>query len=158
VKRLIVCLAMASVEASPADEAKKAVRTYTNEDLARVAPRRAETGALSAVETGPPAAPGSKGDGQAARKAEEAHWRREAERVRERVRALARDADAIRDRIDAARRRQASPSPRRAGSLGEDGTASLERRLAAVLAEMRERQTDLEERARRAGALPGWLR
>jgi hypothetical protein len=156
-KRLIVCLAMASVEASPADEPKKAVRTYTNEDLARVAPLRGETGALSTVDTGPPAR-GSKGDGQAARTAEEAHWRRAAERVRERVRALARDADEIRDRIDAARRRQASPSPRRSGSRGDDDTASLERRLAAVLAEMRERQADLEERARRAGALPGWLR
>jgi hypothetical protein len=157
VKRLIVCL-LASAGAAPADEPKKPVPTYTNEDLERVAPFRAETGALSQVAPAPAGASRarSREAPEAGRRADEAYWRGEAERVRERVRALAREAEAIRERIDALRERAASSRSRQAGAA--PGTAGLERRLALVLAEARERQDELEDRARRAGALPGWLR
>ena len=46
----------------------------------------------------------------------------------------------------------------RRASSGAGSAATLRARLAALERRMRQMETDLSERARRAGALPGWLR
>jgi hypothetical protein len=46
----------------------------------------------------------------------------------------------------------------RRGSSGEGSAATLRARLFALERRMREMEVDLSERARRARALPGWLR
>ena len=46
----------------------------------------------------------------------------------------------------------------RRGSSGTGSAATLRARLVALERRIRQMETDLSERARRAGALPGWLR
>ena len=132
----------------------------TNADLERVHPFAAETGvrSLPAVEGDPtPAAepePATRGRG-------EAYWRREAAGVRERLRALEERADGLRVRIA---ERERAPSDetvygsRKRSSAGSTSIASLQGSLAAVERRMQWTWEDFEERARRDGALPGWLR
>jgi hypothetical protein len=144
----------------PARPARPPARVYTNADLERVHPFAAETGvrSLPAVEGDPtPAAvpePATRGRG-------EAYWRREAAAVRERLRALEERADGLRARIA---ERERAPSDetvygsRKRSSAGSTSNASLQRSLAAVERRMQRTWEDLEERARRDGALPGWLR
>jgi septal ring factor EnvC (AmiA/AmiB activator) len=128
---------------------------YTNEDLERIAPLRAQTG----VSSRPAAAASSalKEPRRATSKADaEAHWRHEAERVRARIRTLQEKADDVQSKIDERRRRPPSTSRRTAQAPVD--TSALERHLARIDETIRELQADLEERARRARALPGWLR
>jgi len=159
-----VCLALLAGPAiAGATEGKPAVPVYTNEDLERVHPFRDETGVAS-VPAFPPERPGGSAYGPAAagvkpraRTADrhsEAYWRAEAERVRRQVRKLEVQAEDLRRRIGAARsepwlsrRRRAAPD-----------TSAWHARLAAVERLRREVEADLLDRARRAGALPGWLR
>lgn len=135
-------------------------RVYTDEDLARVSPLRGQTGVESvpAGSDGRAAAASTRRRGIADDPAEragghgEAYWRRESQRVQERVRALRRQADDLRRRIDA-RRREPGVLP-----LADPRVRELTRQLDALEGRMRELGADLEDRARRAGAPPGWLR
>ena len=138
--------------------AKPPVRLYTNEDLDRVRPFRDETGVLSvpAVAAGerdasPPAREGRKARG-------EAYWRREAEKVRDRVQAMEAQAAELRAQI-AERAEEASRQARGRRSSGGGGSSAAQRaKLASLERRMRQIEENLAERARREGALPGWLR
>jgi hypothetical protein len=133
------------------------VRVYTNADLDRVHPFAAETGGSSVpavaadeASTARPAESRRKGKG-------EEHWRAEAARVRERLRALEERAAELRSQI-AERSSQSEVFGRRRSSAGKTSVAALQASLAAVERRAWLTQEDLEERARRDGALPGWLR
>jgi hypothetical protein len=146
-------------EVSPSPK-PPAVRVYTNDDLDRLRPYRSETGALDE----PAIPPAPTGGGRAGRLDEsaraEAYWRSQADRLREKLWPLRRQIDDLRRRADQARQRpddrdygrKRSASPR--GPSAED----LGARQRAIEEEIRRRESDLEDRARRAGALPGWLR
>lgn len=147
-----------SAQEKPAPTRPKA-RVYTNEDLDRVHPFAAETGGSSApaVETD---------DTTQARPAErererkgkgEEHWRAEAARVREKLRGLEERAAELRSKI-AERSSESEVFGRRRSSGAKASVAPLQASLAAVERRMRLTQEDLEDRARRDGALPGWLR
>ena len=143
------CLLLCATAAAAAPGAP--ARVYTNDDLERI---RRERGAAPEPPPGTPEAPAArpsdgKRDGDDAR---EARWRREAERVRERLQPLREQADDLRQQIDA-RWRMPGVKPVSDGSL-----LTLRRKLAALESRIREAEDRLEERARRAGALPGWLR
>jgi uncharacterized coiled-coil protein SlyX len=178
----VLCFAPAgSADDPPPPPPRPAVRVYTNEDLARVHPLRGETGVDSepAVAPAPPAresrgssrAAGRRaggGGGEPARAGAtdargEAYWRREAEKVRDHMRVLLDRADTLRARIaaqDEHRRQSFRQSRRGTSSSGasSDSGAQLQAQLAQVERRMRELEEDLADRARREGALPGWLR
>ena len=151
---LFVCgLALAAVARS---EDKVPVRLYTNEDLERVAPYRDQTGVASVPSVAASFSPASPEPRDAGRRPQgEAYWRREAEGVRERVRALEARAAEIRQRLAESRQAPAVFGRRRPAA---PATAGLEARLHSLEREIREVQEGLEDRARREGALPGWLR
>jgi hypothetical protein len=141
-----LCLAFGAAGDEP-----KAVRVYTNEDLKRVSPRKGETGVLS--EPGAEAAERSEPKRETLSPARgESYWRREAERLKEWAEAQREAAAELAARADERRKRRgvlASSDPQ---------IRSWERRIRAIEARVRERQVQLEDRARREGALPGWLR
>ena len=126
-------------------------------------PFRDQTGVRSVPAVSPeraPSAPERRGTGLVdAHGRGEEYWRREAERVRDRVRAMETQADELRLRI-AERAEEAGRALTRGrrGSSGAGSTATLRARIAALEQRMKEMQTELSERARRARALPGWLR
>ena len=159
----LLALACATAGAGADEAARPAprppARVYTNADLERVHPFAAETGASSV-----PAVPVDE-TSTVAREPErrgqgEAHWRREAAAVRERLRALEERAAGLRTRV--AERERARDDTvyggRKRSSAGSTSVASLQASLAAVERRIGKTQDDLEERARRDGALPGWLR
>ena len=148
-----------SARSAPADAGgrpKPPVRVYTNEDLDRVRPFRDETG-VSSVPAVPPGAPeaGPRG-GERPRARGETFWRREAERVRDRVRTMEAQAAELRAQI-AERADEASHLTRGRRSTGS-GLTTLRAKLAGLERRMRQMEEDLADRARREGALPGWLR
>lgn len=152
-------LASAPSAANAKQARKPPARLYTNADLERVHPFVAETGVTSipaAADGGGRALETEVGPRRPARRGE-AYWRAEAARVHERVRALEERAAALRGRI-AERAREPEVFGRRRSSSGGSGTASLQASLAAVERRILKTEDDLEERARRDGALPGWLR
>lgn len=137
-------------------EEKKPVPLYTNEDLERVSPHRDETGVSSKVVVpAPPPAP--RRPPEEARARSEAYWRRQAEQLHVRL-------QRARDRIDELRARiaehEAQPPPRRRRGpvTGEARIEGWRRQLAVLEARVREEEARFEDRARREGALPGWLR
>jgi hypothetical protein len=138
-----------SAGASALDDDKKPVPLYTNEDLRRVSPYRDETG----VSSKPAAAPAPELASERGRVRGEEYWRREAERLRDRLWPLRERASELRFRIEE-RRRQ--PPRRRGGVDAQIGT--LERRLRVLEGRIREAESRFEDRARRERALPGWLR
>lgn len=143
---LVVVLMFLAPEPSPSP----AVRVYTKADLDRLAARRDEGGVFTTSSTPEPVAadkPARASSGQG-----EEYWRREAEKMRDRVRPLREKADLLRERIDE-RRRKPGVRP-----YSDPGIVALERDLARVLELARELEERLEDRARRARALPGWLR
>jgi len=153
---LVLTSALQGAEEKPKPKRPPA-RVYTNADLDRVHPFAAETGgssvpAVAADEASAarPAESRRKGKG-------EEHWRAEAARVRERLRALEERAAELRSQI-AERGSQSEVFGRRRSSAGKTSVAALQASLAAVERRARLTQEDLEERARRDGALPGWLR
>lgn len=166
--RIVALVLGGSLAWAPAAEAGDPGRTYTNEDLERLAPRRAETGVASV-----PAFGSSRQDPATGGVHDEAYWRREAEHLREQLRPLRQRALALQLRIEhtaqetrktktnpqpAARSQQRRP-PTPAPTRGEsDRTAALRDQLRGLQDQIREREARLEERARREGALPGWLR
>jgi len=144
-------------------EEKKEVRVYTNEDLEAVRPYRGETGVESK-----PAVPETEragtsrqelgGDGAAAgrkrRSAEgdEEQWRAAAERLREKLQAPRDKADELRRQIEE-RRRQPGVLP-----YSDPQIVAAQRRLELIERRIREAESSFEDRARRNGALPGWIR
>ena len=164
----ILCASTAPADDAPASPPRPPARVYTNEDLDRVRPFRDETGVRSVPAVAPdPPAPSTGGRARErpapssadARGRGEEYWRREAERVRDRVRAMETQADELRLRI-AERAEEAGrlTTRGRRGSSGEGSAAILRVRLFALERRMRQMEVDLSERARRARALPGWLR
>ena len=130
-------------------ERRAPARVYTDEDLARVSSRRGETGVGSEPASPLPEKPEK---GLAASERGESYWRAEAARVRQRVEPWREDAADLRLDIAA---RQAEPGVR---PYTDPKVRAMQRRLAALEARIRDAEDRLEERARRAGALPGWLR
>lgn len=153
-QRCLLALACAGASGALAGDEKKPVPLYTNEDLERVAPYRDQTGvnsrpaAVAAPE--PPPVRSRTRDVRG-----EEYWRREAERVRDRLRPLRERAAELRLRIEE-RRRQ--PFGRRDGGAAGAQIAALERRLRLLEERIRETESRFEERARRERALPGWIR
>jgi hypothetical protein len=134
---------------------------YTNEDLERVHPYREETGVASLpasraqAEASPSPTARSKGRRVAAPEArEEAYWRREAQRHRQALAKLERRAAALREKIEQGGKSRGQTSKRRAVPSSD----SARRQLAEVTAQIEQIDSEFEERSRRAGALPGWLR
>jgi hypothetical protein len=150
---------LSSLAALPLHSADSQTPLYTNEDLERVAPFRDQTGVASVPAVAPAddapqdaKRPRKGTQGQQAR--EEAYWRREAARHRKRQEALIDKADRVRQQI-------AEEKIRRRHSLQMRDAAILERleeRLASVEKQRIDEDDRFFERARRAGALPGWLR
>jgi len=148
-----------------ASEEKKPVPVYTNEDLDRVSPHRDETGVNSKV-TVPVVRPSSARGADDGRARSEAYWRKQADSLHGRLQRARERIDDLRARIaekEARADEEAFGSrARRGGSRSRSARdASLEamrRSLAALEARVRDEETRFEERARREGALPGWLR
>ena len=148
--------ALALLSGAAAEEGKKPAPLYTNEDLERLAPYRGQTGVLSEPAASASERPRRAPEGET----DEAHWRREAARVRERTSALRERAEEIRREIQEARD-SARGTAWTSGKTRAPKPLSLaprEARIAALEARIRELEADLEDRARRARALPGWLR
>jgi len=143
-----VCLLGAAAAAG--GEGRAPARVYTNEDLARVSGRRGETGVESRPAAAAPAE--SAAAGGPARSGGESYWRGEAARVRRRVEPWRDAAADLRAEIAA---RQAAPGVR---PYTDPQVRAWQRRLEALEARIRDAEDRFEERARRAGALPGWLR
>ncbi len=131
---------------------RRPVRVYTNDDLARVAPFRGQTGVLSqpALEV-PTSAPARDAVRRLGGRGED-YWQREADRVRERVRPLEKRAATLRRSIH---ERWKLPG---VAPMTDPKLIEWRRELQEAEAEIRELRERLEERARRDGALPGWLR
>lgn len=152
-----------SADADAAPPPRPAPRVYTNEDLDRVHRLRDETGVHSVPAEAPdtPTPRGPDGPGAALVDAHgrgEEYWRREAERVRDRVRAMEIEADELRLRIAERAGEESALGRSRRGSTGAGSAASLRARIAVLERRMKQMDVDLSERARRARALPGWLR
>jgi hypothetical protein len=128
------------------------VPTYTDQDLARMTPLRHQTGALSEPAF-PPEAGSPPDEGEvAARRTAESHWRREADRLRKRLETLRDQLEDLRLRIEQRRRNPKVPAS------GDPQIETWERRIERLRLRVVEAESSFEERARRAGALPGWLR
>ena len=120
---------------------------YTNDDLDRVHPLRAQTGATSVpvVTLASPPPPAGRAHG-------EAYWRREAERLQDRLAPLAERADRLRERL-AERRQRPGVRP-----YTDPQLIAWQAQLDRIQTRMRALEERVSERARREGALPGWLR
>jgi hypothetical protein len=136
-------------------EEKKPVPTYTNDDLDRISPHRDETGVNSRVVV--PAPPASARADENGRARSEAQWRRQAETLHVRLQRARERIDDLRARI-AEREAQSLSRSRRARPPNEAQVEAWRRQLAALEARVRDEEARFEDRARREGALPGWLR
>jgi hypothetical protein len=152
-KRCVFLISVLAVLPCAAGEPEeRPVPVYTNEDLARVAPLRGETGVLSQPAVPPRPLPSERAAERPSRARGEDHWRREADRLRETLRPLLRRAASLKREIH---ERWKLPG---VAPMTDPKLIEWRRELQEVEAEIRERQERLEERARRDGALPGWLR
>jgi hypothetical protein len=153
--------AILCVPAGASDEASRPTpRVYTNEDLERVHPFRDQTGVASVPAEVPQEAGARPVREPPTRRRGEDDWRREAARVRDRVQALEVQAAGLRAQI-AERAEEASRvalGRRRSSTGGSTSEATLRAKLAALERRMKQLEDDLADRARREGALPGWLR
>jgi hypothetical protein len=160
---LAVWLGLAALGIS--EEKKDPVPAYTNEDLDRVRPLRDQTGVASKPDFDTDAneragTPRQElgGDGAAAgrkrRSAEsdEEKWRYQAERFRAKLQPLRDKAADLRERIEE-RRRQPGVRPYTDPKIVAD-----QRRLDVLEQRIRDSESAFEDRARRQGALPGWIR
>ena len=157
--RLLLLLAAGAASS----EEKKPVPVYTNEDLDRISPHRDETGVNSRVTVAVPRpAPARASDDGRARS--EAYWRKQADSLHVRLQRARERIDDLRARIAEKEAKAAGEwlgSRSRRGRSAASSDASLEamrRQLAAMEDRVRDEETRFEERARREGALPGWLR
>jgi hypothetical protein len=139
-----------AVGAAPgtADE-RPPVPLYTNDDLERVRPFREQTGVASRPAAAAEAPRETKGE---RRGRGESYWRGEAERLNDRLRPLRKRVADLRRQID---ERWSAPNVR---TLSDARLLAWQRDLAEAEATIRELEGRFEERARREGALPGWLR
>jgi len=132
---------------------RESPRIYGNHDLDRVHAQREEVGfasvpAVTEKEAGPSSGATAKP------KSGEEFWRREAETHRARLAALQRTLAELQDKAAAARRAATGQSRKNAANPAP----SFERRIAAVEARIHDEEMRFLDRARREGALPGWLR
>lgn len=163
----MVCLGLTS--AALAEEAKKPVPVYTNEDLDRVRPFRDQTGvantpaapSTSSEGSGGAGTPGTSGRrrGRGAAKGAagsgaqgEEYWRAAAQRLREKLQPARDRADDLRERIEE-RRRQPGVRP-----YTDPKVQAYQRKLEVLERRIREAESNFEDRARRLGVLPGWIR
>jgi hypothetical protein len=154
-----VCLAVVRPCGS---EEKQPSRTYTNEDLDKVRPFRDQTGVTNTpvnkgTGTEPAGTPAQElgGGGATARgkrRSTERDWRTAAERLRVKLQPAKDRAADLRLQIEE-RRRQPGVRPYTDPRILAD-----ERKLQVLERRIREAESNFEDRARREGALPGWLR
>lgn len=154
-------LLLLAAGAAPPEE-KKPVPVYTNEDLDRISPHRDETGVNSKV-TVPVSRPTSTRTSDDGRARSEAYWRKQAESLHVRGQRARERMDDLRARIaekEAKAEEPPGPRSRRGRSRGasDPQLEAMRRQLAAMEERLRDEETRFEERARREGALPGWLR
>ena len=150
---------LASIGSAAAEE-KRPVKVYTNEDLERVRPLRGQTGVESKtdMETTQTERAGTSrqdlGGNAGARKgiSAEEKWRAAAQRLQEKLQNPRDRADELRDQIEQ-RRRQPGVRP-----YSDPKIVSLQHRLEILERRIREAESAFEDRARRQGALPGWIR
>lgn len=134
-------------------------RVYTNADLERMALCRYQTGAESRVgsrppETARPARPSRQTAAAAGSDPEalEADWRARWRSVDQKARKLRQEARELRQEASEA------PSDPKKRPTGRRSPSLLISRARSLEAEARELEDEFQERARRQGALPGWLR
>jgi hypothetical protein len=154
----LLCVpAGASDEAAPT---RPTPRVYTNEDLDRVHRFRDQTGVHSVPAEAPEEAPAPPPRGEPSRGKGEDYWRREASRVRDRVQGLEGQAAELRAQMAERAREQGRllTGRRRDSGSGSSSESTLRAKLEALERRMRRAEDDLLDRARRDGALPGWLR
>src|SRR5688572_14163197 len=132
---LLAALCAAGAGASARDDEKKRVPLYTNDDLRRVAPYRDETGVSSTPAAAPAVAPVPAKSGARG----EDYWRREADRLRDRLRPLRERAADLRFTLEE-RRRQPGVRP-----YSDPRIVAGERRLRALDERIREAESRLEE-------------
>jgi hypothetical protein len=128
-------------------------RVFNNDDLDRLAPYRGQTGgsAPSREFDRPPAR--EKTDAAASKTtSREPYWRAEARRVRQRMQAHEDRAVVLRQQIEE-RRAKPGVSP-----YSDPQIRRLQDSADLQLSRSRELEADLLDRARREGALPGWVR
>jgi hypothetical protein len=138
-------------------------RVFTNADLERMAACRYQTGVLSAVSGAVPESPGptrsargskpeSPTSASAQRDEAEAEWRAQWRSVDQKVRKLRLEAREL--------RQEAGESPRdpKKRVVGRRSPSLLIARAQSLETQAREIEDEFEERARREGALPGWIR
>jgi hypothetical protein len=144
--------------AGPAGGERRPVPLYTNDDLARVSPRRGETG----VDSVPFVAPAEPPRGRAATPGEtktEAYWRARARRLEERLEPVRERLQEARERLEEKRRAaRRQPLGARARPADAGGETLLRRQIERLEQRIRDAEGRLADEARRAGALPGWLR
>ena len=153
-----ICLALLRPCAA---EEKKAVRVYTNEDLERIHPYRDQTGVTStpAVTTTGETTGGKTRQGRRAgatvgteRRSAEEQWRRAAEKLREKLQPARDRAEDLREKIEE-RRRQPGVRP-----YSDPKVVAYQRKLEVLEKRIRDAESNFEDRARRLGVLPGWIR
>ena len=156
---MCVSIGLTGIRPGGADEDQPR-KIYTNEDLERIRPFRDETGVNStpanAHETERAGTPrqefGRGASDENGRASAEERWRASAERLRARLQPLKEQADDLRRQIDERRR---APGVR---PLTDPRVRADQRKLDTLESRIREAESAFEDRARRAGALPGWLR
>lgn len=146
----LLCATAGARASAARDDEKKAVPVYTNDDLDRVSPLRAQTGGSTAAPEPPATAKAEPRPPAGAH--DEAYWRREAERLQDRLQPLRDRVEDLRVRIEERRRNP------RVRPYSDPTIESWQRRAAGLEQRIREGEDRLHERARRAGAPPGWLR
>jgi len=148
----------APTPAPPVQIPPKAVPLYTNDDLDRVHPYRNETGVASEPASVRPAPRSRSRDASASR--QEEYWREQAARVREKVARLRAEARELRAQLAAneARRREGPLDRGRSSRSDASSDLRITARVAGIEDRMRRLEEELQDRARRQGALPGWLR
>lgn len=143
------------------EDGKNPVPVYTNDDLERVRPFRDQTGVEStpAVTEAGDATGGRPRQGRRAgatdgtdRRSAEEQWRLSAEKLRAKLQPLRDKAADLRERIEE-RRRQPGVRPYTDPKIVAD-----QRRLDVLEQRIRDSESAFEDRARRQGALPGWIR
>jgi hypothetical protein len=144
-------------EAAPTPSGRVEAPLYTNEDLDRAHPYRNQTGVASVPASSPDRRRPSSRPAGSPRARGEDYWRKEAARVRERVAGLQARAEEVRaDLADLEKRKRETPLGRSLGNASSGGR--LKARLAGIERRIRLIEDELRDRARREGALPGWLR
>jgi hypothetical protein len=145
-----LCAGAGARNAAREHQKKKDVPVYTDEDLRRVSPLRDQTGGGMESPPSPPAEKSAAADVRT--RQGEAYWRREAERLRDRLQPWRERLDDMRAQIEE-RRRKPGVRP-----YSDPGIESLQRRITGMEQRIREAEDRLHERARRDGAMPSWLR